>query len=188
MEIYIIRHTTPDIEKGVCYGQADLDLAPTFPKESEAILKDIPSNENFKVISSPLKRCALLAKRFNDVVVLDDRLKELNFGDWELKKWDDIPEGEINPWMQDFVNVTVPNGESYIDLASRTNAFFEELKHSNDTNDLIIVTHAGVIRAFLSNLLGIPLTKSFSIKLEYGNYFHLKKEDNTFKLITPVNV
>lgn len=188
MEIYIVRHTTPDIEKGICYGQADLDLARTFPKEANAILKEVPGYENFKVVSSPLKRCSLLAKRFNDVIVIDDRLKELDFGDWELQKWDDIPEKDINPWMQDFVNVAVPNGESYVDLASRTNEFFEELKHSNDTNNLILVTHAGVIRAFLSNLLEIPLKKSFSLKLEYGDCFHLKKENNAFKLITPINL
>ena len=41
---------------------------------------------------------------------------EMNFGDWEMKNWDDIPLEELNPWMQDFVNVRVSNGESFTDL------------------------------------------------------------------------
>jgi len=39
MEIYLIRHTTPDVAKGICYGQTDLDVANTF--EEEVIYKSI---------------------------------------------------------------------------------------------------------------------------------------------------
>jgi len=41
-EIYLIRHTTPKVEKGICYGQTDLNLADTFEQEKERILKIIP--------------------------------------------------------------------------------------------------------------------------------------------------
>ena len=126
MEIYLIRHTTPDIEKGICYGQSDLDLKSNYAEAFEAVSNQIQTKKDFKVISSPLKRCSLLAKYFNDDILFDNRLKELNFGDWELKPWNDIPEEEINPWMADFVNVAVTNGESYVQLASRVHAFFEE--------------------------------------------------------------
>lgn len=37
MKIYLIRHTTPHIEKGICYGQTDLDVAETFNNEAEII-------------------------------------------------------------------------------------------------------------------------------------------------------
>ena len=39
MEIYLIRHTTPKIEKGICYGQADLNVADSFEEEINVILK-----------------------------------------------------------------------------------------------------------------------------------------------------
>ena len=26
MEIYLVRHTTPNIKKGICYGQTDIDI------------------------------------------------------------------------------------------------------------------------------------------------------------------
>jgi alpha-ribazole phosphatase len=31
----------------------------------------------------------------------DERLLEYNFGDWEMKRWGDIDEVELDPWMQD---------------------------------------------------------------------------------------
>ncbi|OEK08709.1 alpha-ribazole phosphatase [Flavivirga aquatica] len=188
MEIYLIRHTTPHIEKGICYGQSDLDLANTYTEEFKTIKTKIPENKNYKVFSSPLKRCALLAKQFSDTVNYDNRLKELDFGDWELKAWNAISEEDMKPWMTDFVNEPVPNGESYTQLASRVHAFFEDILASESTKDLIIVTHAGPMRAYLSALLGIPLKVSFNIKINYGDIFQLKKENKVLKLITEINI
>ena len=34
MEIYLVRHTTPDVAKGICYGQADIDVTATFLAEA----------------------------------------------------------------------------------------------------------------------------------------------------------
>ena len=36
--VYLIRHTTPAIEAGVCYGRSDLALADTAPREIAAVL------------------------------------------------------------------------------------------------------------------------------------------------------
>ena len=117
MEIYLIRHTTPKVEKGICYGQADLDITETFSEEVEAIKPHLPSDE-IKVYSSPLQRCKKLADALFDGLAIDvhDDLMELNCGQWELLPWNDIPKEEIQPWMDDFVNVAVPKGESYVDL------------------------------------------------------------------------
>ncbi|TGV02728.1 alpha-ribazole phosphatase [Flavivirga rizhaonensis] len=187
MEIYIIRHTTPDIEKGICYGQTDLDLAGTFPKEFKTVKQQIPDG-TYHIKSSPLKRCVLLANHLEPHVLLDDRLKELDFGDWEMKAWNNISEETLNPWMKDFVNVRVPNGESYVELASRVNAFFEDFIKSHDEKDLIIVSHAGPIRTFLSSILNIPLEKSFNIKIQYGDVFHLRKEGDSWNLLSKVEL
>ena len=181
MDIYIIRHTSPNIEKGICYGQTDIGLANTYKEEFNTIIESIPNLKDFSVISSPLKRCAQLAKQFSNDILFDNRLKELDFGDWEMKSWDAIPKQEIDPWMEDFVNIAVPNGESYTQLALRVNTFFEEIAHSQNNKNLIIITHAGVIRAFLSKLLNIPLKDSFNIKIGYGDIFHLKRENENLK-------
>ena len=182
MEIYLIRHTTPKIEKGICYGQADLDVALTFDSEVAKILNLVHFTEETKIYSSPLKRCTKLAQTFSKNVIIDDRLMELNFGDWELQKWNDLPEKESSIWMNDFVNESTPNGEAYIDLAKRANEVFNEIT-STSTKRIIITTHAGVIRSILSKMNNIHLKDSFDIKVEYGQIFKISKQNNTFTLL-----
>ncbi|WP_214983467.1 alpha-ribazole phosphatase [Tenacibaculum dicentrarchi] len=169
MEIILVRHTTPNIEKGICYGQADIGVIDTFLEEVQPILKEVPVNDTETAYySSPLKRCKLLAEQLSDTIIFDDRLKELDFGDWELKKWDDINKPELDIWMNDFVNITVTNGESYIDLHNRTVEFLNELK-SLKKQRVVIVTHAGVIRSLWAYVNNISLENSFDLKLKYGD-------------------
>jgi alpha-ribazole phosphatase len=168
MEIIFIRHTTPKIDKGVCYGQADLDVSSTFKDETTKILMQLgKQNSETVYFSSPLKRCKKLAEKISKTIIFDDRLKELDFGDWELKKWKDIDKNEMNVWMNDFVNIAVTNGESYMDLHSRTIQFLSEITKKN-YKKAVIVTHAGVIRSLYSHIKNSPLEKSFDLKLEYG--------------------
>ncbi|KAA1242800.1 alpha-ribazole phosphatase [Aquimarina sp. RZ0] len=167
MEIYLVRHTTPNIEKGICYGQSDLGVTDTFISETSRIHTQIPIHKISKVYSSPLQRCKILAKTFDIPTTFDNRLKELDFGAWELKAWNKINPDELNPWMEDFVNVKVPSGESYIKLQERMLDFYDSLDHSSDEH-IIIVSHAGPIRALLSHTRQIALKDSFSIKIGYG--------------------
>ncbi len=167
MEIIIVRHTTPNIEKGVCYGQADIDVTATFSEELQPILKELKSVDFDHIYASPLQRCKKLAEKISPNITFDNRLKELDFGDWELKKWDDIPAEEINPWMENFVEIPVTNGESYVDLNNRVVDFLQEIEKLN-TQHIVIVTHAGVMRCIWACYNNIPLDKTFELKLTYG--------------------
>ena len=178
MEIYLVRHTTPLIEKGICYGQTDLDTTDEFDKESKIILDKIPLSNNSMVYSSPLKRCTKLAALFSKNFITDNRILELNFGDWELKKWNDIPSEEIDPWMKNFVHETVPNGESYIDLNTRVSQFYDALLKTKQ-EQIIVVTHGGVIRSLLAQLTRTPLEKSFDIKVIYGQISKITINETT---------
>nr|BFF37739.1 alpha-ribazole phosphatase [Tenacibaculum mesophilum] len=175
MEVILVRHTTPDISKGICYGQADIKVATTFEEEVSSILKKVPVNDaDVTYYSSPLKRCKLLAKKLSANVIFDNRLKELDFGDWELQKWNDIDKKELDIWMNDFVKTPAKNGESYIDLHKRTTNFLTELTTKNHQK-VVLVTHAGVMRSLWAYMNEIPLEKSFELKLNYGDTltFHL---------------
>lgn len=168
MEIYLIRHTTPKVEKGICYGQADLDITETFLEEVEAIKPHLPT-EGLKVYSSPLQRCKKLADALFDGFEIDvhNDLMELNCGQWELLPWNDIPKEEIQPWMDDFVNVAVPQGESYVDLQNRVVNRFNEIVAKQES--AVIVAHGGVLRSILSHITATPLKESFdAFTLHYG--------------------
>lgn len=178
MEVYLIRHTRVAVEKGICYGQSEVDLADTFYEESAYIKSQLP--ETFDAVySSPLNRCKQLAIQFSNDIIFDDRLKEMNFGDWELKDWNAISKEEIQPWYDDFVTTETPNGDSFENLYFRCSLFFEELRKQN-FKKVLIVTHAGFVRSTWSYLLDIPLKNTFKISIHFGEIllFHLAKNSD----------
>ena len=166
--IYLIRHTTPDINKGICYGQSDISLTETFYEEASVIKKNL-KEEIEHVYSSPLMRCKKLAEYLfpqNDIHLHSD-LMEINCGNWEMKQWDLVPKKEIDAWMNDFVNAPIPGGESYTDLYKRTSNCFDQIVSKN--NHAAIITHGGVIRSILSHITQTPLVESFNIfSIHYG--------------------
>jgi alpha-ribazole phosphatase len=166
--IYLIRHTTPAVARGVCYGQTDLDVTGSFHQEAAVIRRHLPDTIG-SVYSSPLKRCTLLTMElFPDRPLrLSPALMEIHCGDWEMRAWDDLPPEEVGPWMADFVRVRIPGGESYADLHRRVTRCWETI--SREDGDIAIVAHGGVIRSILSGITGTPLIDSFkAFALHYG--------------------
>ncbi|HEY8918533.1 MAG TPA: alpha-ribazole phosphatase [Chitinophaga sp.] len=181
MEIYLIRHTTPAIERGTCYGFADLDVAGTFTEEATRVKQLLPGKP-FVVYASPLQRCSKLAHfLFGDDLTKDDRLKELNFGDWEMKRWDDLGPDALQAWMDNYVYARVPGGESYEDLFNRSVEIFKEVIAKNQ--DAVLVTHSGVIRALLAYVTNTPLENSFELRVEYGRIARLRVTDGKMELL-----
>lgn len=164
----LIRHTTPNVEKGVLYGHSDLDVVDTFHEEVKEMITNhsfLPNNH--VVYSSPLKRCKVLAQTlFSQDITYDSRLKELNFGDWEMKPWHEIDPSHLVQWRNDFLNTTPPNGESIKSLSVRVYDFLEELK-TTPYETINIVAHAGVIHLISLYCLNQPL-ESFEFNMKYG--------------------
>lgn len=179
MEIYLIRHTTPKVEKGVCYGQTDLDVTESFIAEANLIQQILPTTIE-TVYSSPLQRCSKLANHlFSDKKIeLHKDLMEINCGIWEMQYWDKIPRLNLQPWMDDFVNVSTPNGESYLQLHERVTKIFSVITKLNTT--AAIVAHGGVIRSILSYITNTPLKESFDVfSLHYGCVIKIIQQQNT---------
>ena len=165
--IYLIRHTKPDINPGTCYGWTDLDVDISFNNELRAIKEKTKDLDEFKFFSSPLIRCAKLAKALanGNTINFDERIKELNFGKWEGVEWDKIPEDEMSIWGADYINNKVPEGESYSLMLERVRDFWNNI---NINEDVVIVAHDGVIRAILYFLLEMKKENVFRVNLEYG--------------------
>ena len=178
MEIVLIRHPRPAIGEGVCYGSSDLDLAAGFETAAGALrerLADLVDLAGATLFSSPLRRCRMMAETLG-TPHLDERLQELHFGKWELAPWDTIDRGEFEHWREDFVHRAPPEGESYASLSRRTLAFLADAQ-AQEHRGIIVVTHAGVIRALLAHALGTPLEKSFALRLDFGSLTRLSVKD-----------
>lgn len=186
MEIYVVRHTTPDVPKDICYGQTDLGVKDSFFHEAEIIRQHLPARLS-KVYSSPLRRCKQLAEHLFPEADIEEHhdLKELNCGVWEMKAWDDIPKEEINPWMEDFVNVRIPGGENYVDLYQRVVNVFDTIVASHATSSdipTVLFTHGGVMRSMLAHLTQTDLKDSFSaFNIHYGCVLKLQLDESRWR-------
>ena len=91
MVVYLIRHTSVDGPQGVCYGQTDVPLNPTFEEEAALTSARLKGLQFDKVYMSPLTRCVRLATfcGYTDGE-RDDRIKEINFGAWEMHRFDEL--------------------------------------------------------------------------------------------------
>ncbi|HEY4613580.1 MAG TPA: alpha-ribazole phosphatase [Bacteroidota bacterium] len=168
MELYLIRHTTPDVENGLCYGQSEVPLSRSFSSECKFLQDQLPGSFD-ALFTSPSRRCRILSEQFtSEKFFVDARLLELSFGAWEMKRWAEIDPRTVQEWMANFVNQSVPGGESFAQLFSRVNDFIRDLL-ANDYSKVAIVTHAGVIRCFVAYILAVPLHDAFKISVDYAS-------------------
>jgi alpha-ribazole phosphatase len=171
MRLTLIRHTSVDVPSGVCYGFSDIALNPSFEAEARIVKSHLAGRSFDRVYSSPLSRCTKLAEFCGySTYMTDDRIKELNFGDWELKSWMEIDKSGATAWFADWLNYPAKNGESYAMMRKRVDAFFDDLKASG-LDSVCVFTHGGVIR--LAHVyFGIhPIEESFEFAVEYGQVF-----------------
>lgn len=148
MLVHLVRHPRPDVAAGCCYGRSDLqadqaDIARVLDELRQAGLDGLP------VVSSPLARCAGLARAIHPAPAFDARLAEMDFGAWELRQWDDIPRAEVDAWNADLLDYRPGGGESVMDVAARVAAFRADLLCSGHAA-VLVICHAGTIRLLAS--------------------------------------
>lgn len=174
MELILVRHTTPDVPKGTCYGWTDLDVAPTFYEEAAETLKNLQMYLPVdKAFTSPLKRASKLAGfcGFNDAVK-DGRLKEMNMGEWEMQPYDQILDPKLQDWYKDYLNLPATGGEGFPDLYSRVSEFLDELRQK-PYKKVAIFAHGGpIVCAAVYAGLCTP-ENGFSIAPRYGGILSL---------------
>lgn len=145
MLVYLIRHTSVDVEPGTCYGQTDVPLRPSFKDEAHVTSCMLGLKVFDKVFTSPLSRSWKLADYcgYPDATK-DDRLMEINFGDWEMKRFEEIEDKNLEKWYGDYINVRATNGESFQDQYKRVSSFLDELK-DKEYDKVAIFAHGGVL-------------------------------------------
>jgi alpha-ribazole phosphatase len=182
VDIYLIRHTKTDTLKGLCYGQSDVALAESFLEEARQLQHKLPElKANYLLFSSPLTRCVKLAEQLSESVITDARLSELDFGEWESRRFDEIDTAVLQQWTDNFVDIAPPNGESFLDLCQRAGSFWQDVVHGSThpkSDQILIITHAGVIRALLAHILQLPPANAFQFRVDLGSVHKLQHLDN----------
>ncbi len=101
-------------------------------------------------------RCAsvarFIARRLGVRLVLDARLLELDFGDWEGGRWDAVPRPALERWAADPLGFRAPGGESGSALVRRVAGFARRL--ARDGRPCVVVSHGGPLRLLPALLIG----------------------------------
>lgn len=167
--LYLIRHTTPAIAPGICYGQLDIDVADSFAAEANNVLHYLPPLQ--LIITSPLLRTRRLAEHLAQAqhceLRNDARLLEKNFGAWEGKAWDDIARSEIDAWADDFMGYAAQGGETAQQVMQRVKNLLGEVAQLPQKN-IALVAHAGSIRAILALMGEVVLADILKWEVGYG--------------------
>jgi alpha-ribazole phosphatase len=160
VQLYLIRHPKPDIDAGICYGRSDLGVAEDPIARADALRALLPAAA--PLYTSPLRRCVELARALHAAPVVDDRLLEMDFGHWEMRRWTEIPRAEIDAWAADPIGFAPPGGESPAELRARVAALLGELPEV-----AVVVAHGGVLRAAVAELVGIA--EWHTLHFDYGS-------------------
>ncbi len=146
MEIILIRHTSVKVEKGTCYGQTDVPVSDTFEQEAERTKQDLDKFVPFDAVyASPLTRARKLANYCGyPEPILDERLMEMNMGNWEMQRYEEITDTYLEKWYADYMHLPTPGGEGFPQVYQRVAAFLDELKTTN-YHRVAIFAHGGVL-------------------------------------------
>ncbi len=169
MEVILIRHTSVDVPPGICYGQTDVPLKPSFEQEAAVTAENLKVYLPFDhVYTSPLTRCVRLATYcgYPDAE-RDKRLMELNFGSWEMKSFDNNDDPRLKEWYADYLNVAATGGESFAMQYQRVSQFLDELK-TKSYKRVAIFAHGGVLICAQIYAGVITAEEAFSALTPYG--------------------
>ncbi len=186
MNLFFLRHTSLNVSQDTFYGQTDLDVSKNFETELKKIKIKLRAEnivlKKIKVYSSPLIRCKKLARSISKKIIFDNRIMELNLGDWEMKAKSNIPSKVIKQWEDNLMTFKIPNGETNKEFLSRLKSFLDEVVI--EKKDVFIVSHAGSINGMISILTGQPfdkLLKKYWEKLTHGSLSLVEFKDGSFE-------
>ncbi|MBP5508543.1 MAG: alpha-ribazole phosphatase [Prevotella sp.] len=174
MRVTLIRHTSVAVPRGTCYGWSDVPVADSFEIEASITKERLQGMTFDHVYSSTLTRAMKLAEWccFHNATI-DDRLKEMNMGEWEMQRYDDIHDPALQRWYDDFLHLPATGGESFPMLRQRVGSFLDELSQKNYRH-VAVFAHGGVIVAACLYVGLYPEEEAFSHQLGYGEVMDIE--------------
>ena len=168
MKLTLIRHAEVEEQYIGCFnGHIDIDLSKQGRVEAKNLANTFYNDEFDGVFCSDLIRCKNTLKYFKHSkdAIYTEKLREKSLGEHEGKKFEDLGIKYEN--FGQFINSL--DGERFDDFGSRVKEFFYDYLPSLEKENVLIITHAGVIRTMLCFYENIPIEEAFSRDIEYGS-------------------
>jgi alpha-ribazole phosphatase len=178
--IELLRHGEP-VGGSRYRGQIDDPLSERGWKQMWQALDGRPLWQ--QVVSSPLQRCnafaSALAERHALPLVQEPRFAEVGFGEWEGRtraELERLEPGQVARFLADPAAHRPPGSEPLEEFLARVNAAFAEMVNRYSGQSILVVTHAGVIRAVLSLVLRIPPSAMYRIHVANAGITRLRTD------------
>ena len=164
VRLLLARHGQTEWHRDNRYvSRTDIGIDETGREQALALAQRAKEESPALILSSPLKRAVLTAEPAAKACGLkpetDERLRELDFGGWEGKTFDEI-RSEDPERAERFLHSAehgFPGGEPLEDGARRILAVFEDLRRSRPGETVLVVAHNTLLRLGLCAVLGVPL-------------------------------
>jgi broad specificity phosphatase PhoE len=139
----------------------------------ELLARDGRAVQDYAYVSSPLMRARETMRLIRatlgldaDAYELDDRLKEIAYGDWEGLTLPEIEARDPHVLARreaDKWDFKPPYGESYRDVAARVASWYATV-----TRDTVVAAHGGVARALMANFCILPKEEATHAEIRHG--------------------
>jgi alpha-ribazole phosphatase len=195
IELIFIRHPATSWGKRQKYlGRTDIALSRKGERQAELISNYLGNKNISAIYSSNLIRAyqtaSIIAERHSLKIKKDGRLNEIDFGEWEgmtfgqiRKKYPQLAQ----KYLSDPLNTKIPGAESLTKFRNRINKATEKIL-AQDKGMVAVVSHAGVNRIIICNLLKLPFSYFWQIKQDIGaiNIIEIHKSANIISLINHI--
>lgn len=192
--LYLIRHgeTDHNLHKRLC-GWADPPLNEKGRKQAQDAAKALTSVEIHSIYHSGLKRTEETAQiiqggRGLESVAING-LREINFGALEgktMQHMEAVFPDEYNALIEDAVHFQFPQGESLYEMHHRVIKAADELIQSSKNKNLVLVTHAGVIRSIVAHYITGDIHKHWHFKIDHCSITLLEFQED-FCILSKLN-
>ena len=194
-EIIIIRHGETEWNKtGRFQGHSDVPLSAEGRAQAAALGKNLVVDHVDAIYASDLTRAmetaAPLAQRFGLEVISDPLLRELNFGSWEGRNFNDV-NAENPDAMKTFYNdperVNIPDSEPFPEFQRRVAGRVREIVAQERGKRIVIVSHGASIRILFADILSMPIRSIWHVSQLNTAVNKVRFEDNGFAVVTLMN-
>ncbi len=183
--LLLVRHALPDgAPKGSFLGKTDLPITDEGRSQSKELRDLITRFAPDVCYTSPLLRARQTAEIILDgtdiPTQVDEELREIDFGQWELKTFDQIAAengGAVKRWVGFDQKFTFPDGESLGSFLARVRRVTRRLT-SDPAETVLAVTHGGIIRSMICRLLGIRPRNYLLFDVHYATCTVIEIFDN----------
>lgn len=163
LQIHFLRHAETTAPTGSMVGSTDVGLSAQGMDQAKQLAVRLPTG--MPCLCSPMLRARQTLEQLQVHGVacdvrFDERLREMNFGDYEMKTFAEITDNgaDVDAWIE-YTHFTFPGGESVAHFTHRLQELLLEFRTRKD-EQVLVLTHGGVIRTMLCLALGLD-TKNY---------------------------